>query len=77
MIDPSQYSALGWGTAVAVVAILVSAAVFRHWAARDRLRKEIADAEQDYRKAVASRDPDRVRLAAGRLRKLRGEAGEA
>lgn len=77
MIDPSQYSALGWGTAAAVGMILVAAAVFRAWARRDAVARELKDAEQDYRKAVASRDPDRIRLAANRLRKLRGKAGEA
>ena len=76
MPDLSQYAALGWGTAAAVLAILLAVAAFRSWARRDGLCKEIADAEQDYRKAVASRDPDRVRIAAARLQKLRGKAGE-
>ena len=66
---------LGWETALAVAAIVAAAAVFREWRRRDAAAKEIPNAEEDYRKAVASRDPDRIRLAALRLRELRGRAG--
>jgi FtsZ-interacting cell division protein ZipA len=65
---------VGWPTAIAL-AIAMAGLMLGSWhESRKRRAKELQDAENDYKDAVASRDPDRIRLAAVRLRLARRQA---
>ena len=72
-MDWSQFQALGWGTAVAVIAIMAAAAVLRRWRAIDRKREEINDLKAKYRTAVDSGDLELASAISGRLRELEAE----
>jgi membrane protein implicated in regulation of membrane protease activity len=65
---------LGWPAAIALALIL---AILLLIALQERSRRhedDLHQAEEEYRAAVASRDPDRIALAARRLRDARGRA---
>ncbi len=76
-IDLTQFQGLGYGTAVAIVSIIAALAVMRRWRGRDEARKELENAQKAYRDAVASGDPDRIHLAARRLRDALSRVGDA
>jgi len=66
--------AVGWPTAIALAIALAGLLLGAMHEARTRHAKELQDAEANYKAAVASRDPDRIRLAALRLRNARRRA---
>jgi hypothetical protein len=66
--------AVGWPTAVALAIVMAGLLLGTRYEARKRRAKELQDAENDYRSAVDSRDPDRIRIAAIRLRDARRQA---
>ena len=69
-MDWSQYQGLGYGTAVAVLAIAAVVAIFRSWRERDKL-KELRDAlKAKYAEAVDARDLDRAAAIANKLRDI-------
>ncbi len=76
-IDLTQFEGLGYGTAVAAVAIVALVAVFRKWRRDDEAKKELANAKEAYRAAVDSGDPDRIHLAARRLQNARARVNDA
>jgi hypothetical protein len=76
-MDLSQFQSLGWGTAVAVLAIAAMAALFRHWKKADAAGEELKNAEEAYKLAVGSGDPDRIHIAGKRLQDARRKAGGA
>lgn len=69
-MDFTQFQALGWGTAGAVLAIVAAFAVFRRWKERDELRERRHELLEKYRKAVDDRDLDLAADIAMRLRDL-------
>lgn len=66
--------AVGWPTAIALAIALAGLLLGAMHEARRRIERELQDAEANYKAAVASRDPDRIRLAALRLRNARRRA---
>ncbi len=68
---------VGWATAISLgVALAIYLINARHDALKERTNR-VLQAEQDYRDAVASRDPDRIALAAQRLRDAQRHARQA
>ena len=68
---------VGWPTviamAIALAGLIAGSAVER----RQKRERELKEAEQAYRAAVASGDPDRIRIAAAGLRDARKRSGQA
>lgn len=68
---------VGWPTviamAIALAGLIAGAAVER----RQKRERELKEAEQAYRAAVDSGDPDRIRIAAAGLRDARKRSGQA
>ena len=72
-MDFTQFQALGWGTAGAVLAIVAAFAIFRRWKERDEL-KELRNAlREKYRKAVDDRNLDLAADIANRLRDIEAQ----
>lgn len=69
-MDFTQFQALGWGTAGAVLTIVAAFAVFRRWRERDELKERRHELLEKYRKAVDGRDLDLAADIAQRLRDL-------
>lgn len=63
--------AVGWPTAIALAIVLAGLLLGARYEARKHHAKELQDAETAYKAAVSSRDPDRIRIAAIRLRNAR------
>lgn len=72
-MDWSKFQSLGYGTAVAVIAIVAAVAIFRRWRKEDKKREEINDLKAKYRAAVDSRDLGLASAIALRLRDLEAE----
>ena len=72
-MDLSQFQSIGYGTAVAVMAIVAATAIFRRWRKEDKKREEINDLKAKYRAAVDSRDLELACAISLRLRDLEAE----
>ena len=66
---------VGWATAVAMALVLAGLVMGARREARKHREKELQDAIDEYYQAVVSRDPDRLNIAARRLRDARKRAG--
>jgi len=69
--------AVGWPTAVALAIALAGLIAGSAIEGRLKRERELKEAEQAYRAAVASGDPDRIRIAAAGLRDARKRSGQA
>lgn len=69
-MDFTQFQAIGWGTAGAVLTIVAAIAVFRRWKERDELKERRHELLEKYREAVDDRDLDLAADIAMRLRDL-------
>lgn len=65
---------LGWPAVIALAIILAIMLLLTRQERRKRHATEVQQAEEAYRAAVASRDPDGIALAARRLRDARRRA---
>lgn len=75
-MELTDFQTLGFGTAVAVVAITAAAAVFRKWKREDDLEKELHDAEKGYQKALDDWDLVLAATYYRRMQKLRERIGK-
>ena len=74
---PESLPEVGWPTAIALAIALAGLINANRDQASKRRARELQDPEKAKKDAVASRDPDRIRIAAMRLRDARRKAGAA
>jgi len=68
---------VGWPTVTAMAIALAGLVAGSAIEGRLKRERELKEAEQAYRAAVASGDPDRIRIAAAGLRDARKRSGQA
>ena len=68
---------VGWPTVIAMAIALAGLVAGSAIEGRLKRERELKEAEQAYRAAVASGDPDRIRIAAAGLRDARKRSGQA